>query len=89
MEFVDSLKDRLGATKIKARVERACLGNLGDHQSVGQGVIELKIDSGPGYRVYIALHGDALVVLCAGNKGSQSKDITAAHDYWQEYRRNL
>lgn len=62
-EYVDSLKDRIGAAKIRVRVTRAELGNLGDHRSVGGGVVELRIDYGPGYRVYIGLHGKELILL--------------------------
>ena len=70
------------------RVTRAEMGNLGDYHSVGQGVIELKIDFGPGYRVYAGLHGaEIIVLLCAGDKSSQQKDIAKAQNYWQDYRR--
>jgi len=55
VKYVDFLKDREGAAKIRARITRAELGNLGDHRSVSQGVIELRIDFGPGYRVYVGL----------------------------------
>ncbi len=89
-EYVDSLKDRQGAAKIRVRVTRAELGNLGNHRSIGDGVVELKIDFGPGYRVYVGLHGrEVIVLLCAGDKGSQSQDITKAKGYWENYRRNL
>lgn len=87
-EYVDSLKDRLGAAKIRLRVTRAEMGNLGDHRSVGQGVVELKIDFGPGYRVYIGLQGfQTIVLLCAGDKSSQEKDIARAKNHWDDYRR--
>ena len=86
-DYVDSLRDRQAAAKIKVRATRAELGNLGDHRTVGQGVIELRIDFGPGYRVYAALHGNELIVLlCAGDKGTQDKDIAEAHEYWEDYR---
>lgn len=89
-EYVDSLKDRQGAAKIRLRVTRAEMGNLGDHRSVGQGVIELKIDFGPGYRVYVGLQGDkTIVLLCAGDKSSQQKDIAKSQSYWEDYRRKL
>lgn len=83
---MDSLKDREGAAKIKARVTRAELGNIGDHRSVGRGVIELRIHFGPDYRIYIGLYGQKIIVLlCAGNKGSQAKDIKTAASYWNAY----
>lgn len=90
VNYVDSLKDRAGAARIRARVTRAELGNLGDYRSVGGGVVELRIHSGPGYRVYAALKGGSLIVLlCAGDKGSQDKDIRKALEYWEDCRRIL
>ena len=89
-EYVDSLRDRQAAAKIRARATRAEMGNFGNHRTVGQGVVELKIDFGPGYRIYAGLHGNELIVLlCAGDKSTQDKDIAKAHDYWEDYRRNL
>lgn len=88
-DYVGSLRDRQAASKIRVRVNRAELGNLGDHRSVGHGVIELRIDFGPGYRVYAALHGEELIVLlCAGDKSTQQKDIHKAQTYWEDFRRN-
>lgn len=89
-EYVDSLKDRSGASKIRVRVTRAKFGNLGDHKSIGFGVIELRINYGPGYRVYVGLQGSELIVLlCAGDKSTQAKDIMKAISYWADYKRNL
>jgi putative addiction module killer protein len=89
VEYMGSLRDRQAVSKIRVRVTRAELGNLGDHRSVGQGVIELRIHFGPGYRVYVALHGEELIVLlCAGDKSTQQKDIHKAHAYWEDFRRN-
>jgi putative addiction module killer protein len=89
-EYLNALRDRRAAVKIKVRVTRAEMGNLGVHRTVGQGVIELKIDFGPGYRVYAALQGDEVIVLlCAGDKNTQDRDIAKAHDYWEDYRRCL
>lgn len=85
-EFVDLLKDRQGAVRIKVRVKRAQMGNLGDHRSVGEGVIELRVDTGPGYRIYLGLDGTTLMVLLgAGDKSSQKRDIQQAHAYWEDY----
>jgi putative addiction module killer protein len=81
------LRDRAGAARIKARITRARLGNFGDHKSVGHGVLELRIHFGPGYRVYLGLHGnDLIVLLCAGDKSGQQKDIRNALAYWAEYK---
>ena len=89
VDYVDALRDRDGAARIRARVTRAEAGNLGDHRSVGQGVVELKIDFGPGYRVYIGLEGSELIILLtAGDKGGQKKDIQLAKKYWDDFRRH-
>jgi len=73
---------------MRARVTRAELGNLGDHRSVGQGVVELRIHYGPGYRIYVGLRGQELMVLLgAGDKSSQDKDIQKMMLYWEDYRR--
>ncbi len=86
--WLDSLKDRKGRAKIRARIARARAGNLGKCDSVGEGVLGLKIDFGPGYRVYFGEVGHAIVILlCGGDKSSQVKDIKAAHDYWTDYWR--
>ncbi|MCX5789144.1 MAG: type II toxin-antitoxin system RelE/ParE family toxin [Elusimicrobia bacterium] len=88
VEFLDSLEDREGAAKIRVHVTRARLGNLGRHRSVGGGVVELKVDFGPGYRVYVGLDGtDLIVLLCAGDKSRQTEDIRNAIAYWGDYRR--
>jgi putative addiction module killer protein len=89
-DYVDSLRDRAGAAKIRVRVTRAELGNLGDHRNIGHGIIELRIDYGPGYRVYVGLHGlELIVLLCAGAKYSQREDIRRAMVFWEDYKRNL
>lgn len=89
-EYLYSLKDRAAVSKIRVRVTRAKSGNFGDHKSIGHGVIELRIDYGPGYRIYVGLHGSELIVLlCAGDKSTQDKDIKKALDYWADYKRNL
>lgn len=90
-EWLDGLKDVFGRAKIRIRLDRARLGNLGDNRSVGEGVRELRIDYGPGYRVYFALDGTRVVLLLlGGDKSSQERDIARAREYWREYqgRRN-
>jgi len=70
------------------RLDRVSLGNFGDCRSVGEGVQELRIDYGPGYRVYFGQHGSTIVLLlCGGDKDSQAKDIDLAKHYWKEYSR--
>jgi putative addiction module killer protein len=74
-----SLRDRQARARIDARIRRLSLGNPGDVKPVGEGVSELRIDYGPGYRVYFARRGQALVVLLAGgDKRTQGRDIKLA-----------
>ena len=73
------LRDRQARVRIDSRIRRLTLGNPGDVRPVGEGVSEIRIDYGPGYRVYFAQRGEALVVLLAGgDKGSQERDIRKA-----------
>ena len=73
------LRDRQARARIDIRLRRLSLGNPGDAKPVGEGVAELRIDYGPGYRVYFVRRGDALVILLGGGtKGSQDRDIAAA-----------
>ena len=73
------LRDRQARARIDVRIRRLSLGNLGDVRPVGEGVSELRIDYGPGYRIYFVQRGSALVILLAGGvKGTQDQDIQAA-----------
>ena len=86
-EWLDNLKDIIARQKIRIRLDRVRLGNLGKNQSIGDGVFELKIDYGPGYRVYYALDGKRVILLLlGGDKASQSKDIALAGKYWQDHK---
>jgi len=77
--WLDNLRDIKGRARIQARIERLAAGNPGDVAPVGEGVSELKIDVGPGYRVYFAQRGRALIILLAGgSKRGQVADIRAA-----------
>ena len=77
--WMDSLQDRDARAKIAARLRRMALGNAGDMKSVGGRVSELRVDHGPGYRVYFTRRGLAVVLLlCGGDKRSQAKDIELA-----------
>ena len=79
--WFDRLRDRQGRARILVRIRRLSLGNPGDVRPVGEGVSELRIDCGPGYRVYFIRAGVALVVLLAGgDKRSQKRDIVRAID---------
>ncbi|MDQ2859320.1 MAG: type II toxin-antitoxin system RelE/ParE family toxin [Pseudomonadota bacterium] len=78
-EWLKQLRDRRAAARIAERLRRLALGNPGDVKSVGQGLSELRIDYGPGYRVYFVMHGATLViVLCGGDKADQDRDIARA-----------
>jgi putative addiction module killer protein len=77
--WFESLRDRRARARINARIRRLSLGNPGDVRPVGEGVSELRIDYGPGYRVYFVRRGQALVVLLAGgDKDTQNRDIKTA-----------
>jgi putative addiction module killer protein len=87
-DWLLALKDKRAQAKVDARLERVRHGNLGYCEPVGEGVMELKIDFGPGYRVYFGQDGKKLVVLLnGGDKSSQRKDIKTAREYWADYRR--
>lgn len=78
-EWIDSLKDQAGRARILMRVERLIGGNPGQHRNLTDGVSELKVDFGPGYRVYYSQRGSRLLLLLAGgDKSSQAKDIQLA-----------
>jgi putative addiction module killer protein len=77
--WMKALRDKRAIMAIERRIDRLADGNVGDSRSVGGKVIELRIDEGPGYRVYFTRIGDAIVVLlCGGDKSTQSRDIEAA-----------
>lgn len=87
-KWLSSLRDARARQKIKVRIDRVSLGNLGYCEPVGSGVMELKIDFGPGYRVYFGQRGEQLVILlCGGDKSTQKRDIQTAQEYWADYRR--
>jgi putative addiction module killer protein len=77
-------KQRIHA-KISQRLDRVEQGNLGRWKSVGEGVCELIIDFGPGYRVYFGQDGNLVVLLCVGDKTTQEEDIKRAKQYWEDY----
>ncbi len=77
--WFDSLRDRRARARIDIRIRRLSLGNPGDVRPVGEGVSELRIDYGPGYRVYFVQRGQALIILLAGgDKRTQERDIARA-----------
>jgi putative addiction module killer protein len=79
VQWLDALRDLQARARVQARIERLADGNPGDVKSVGEGVSELRINYGPGYRVYFKQRGRELIILLAGgNKSSQASDIKAA-----------
>jgi putative addiction module killer protein len=77
--WMAKLRDARARARIASRIDRLTHGNPGDSKSVGEGVSEMRIDYGPGYRVYFARRGTALLLLlCGGDKSTQERDITMA-----------
>ncbi len=78
-QWIDNLKDSAGRARVLMRVDRLIHGNPGNHRNLTEGVSELKIDLGPGYRVYYSIRGDELLLLLAGgSKATQARDIARA-----------
>jgi len=81
------LRDKVAVYRIRARLDRVELGNFGTAKPIGAGVSELKIDHGPGYRVYYAMNGKTVVLLLiGGDKSTQHKDIETAKAYWKRQK---
>ncbi|MGF7130444.1 putative addiction module killer protein [Paraburkholderia sp. EB58] len=78
--WLEGLRDRIAKRRIQARIDRLALGNPGDTNSAGAPITEMRIDHGPGYRIYYAQRGAVLVILlCGGDKSTRAADIKAAH----------
>ncbi len=87
-DWLDSLRDKVAEARIRVRLRQVQAGNFGDSRPVGDGVAELRIHVGGGYRVYFGRHGKAVVVLlCGGDKRSQAADIKNARELWSEWKR--
>ena len=85
-DWLYGLKDSMGRKRVLIRIARLEQGNYGDCEPVGDGISELRMFFGSGYRVYFGEDADNIVVLlCGGDKGSQKKDIKQAKAYWREY----
>ncbi len=87
-EWLASIRDRIAQARIRMRLRQVQAGNFGDSEPVGEGVIELRIHVGAGYRVYCARYGKSVVLLlCGGDKSSQASDIKQAKILWLEWKR--
>ena len=86
--WLAKLKNKTAKAAVVRRSIRIELGDLGDHKHVGDGVSELRIDVGPGYRVYYGMVGGTVVLLLTGgDKGSQERDIAQAKGYWKDHQK--
>jgi putative addiction module killer protein len=87
-DWLRRLRDTKGRIAIDMRISRMEDGNFGDHKSCSGGVWELRINIGPGYRVYYGLDGQQLVLLlCGGDKATQDADIARAREYWRDWQK--
>lgn len=85
--WINSLRDKQGRRRIIRRLFRVQQGNYGDVKPIGEGLSELRLFFGPGYRVYFGEDaGNIIVILCGGDKDSQGRDIENAKAYWKEYK---
>lgn len=86
-EWLNSLKDKIIRARIRNRISRFELGNFGDCEPVGDGVFELRLFFGPGFRVYFAEYENTtIILLCGGDKKTQNRDILKAKEYWKEFK---
>ena len=85
---MNGLRYKLAQARIRIRLRQVQAGNFGDSEPVGEGVIELRVHVGAGYRVYCGRHGKTVVLLlCGGDKSSQVADIKRAKELWSEWKR--
>lgn len=88
-EWLHSIRDKVAQSRIRVRMRQVQAGNFGDCESVGQGVIELRVHVGAGYRVYCGRYGKTVVLLlCGGDKASQDGDVKRAKKLWSEWKRS-
>ena len=87
-EWLNGLRDKMAQARIRLRLRQVEAGNLGDCEPVGEGVLELRVHVGAGYRVYCGRHGKTVVLLlCGGDKASQVRGIEQAKQLWTEWKR--
>ena len=85
-EWLDSIRDKTTQSRIKKRMDRVEDGNIGDYRRLGTNLYELRLDFGPGYRIYFSIYfsgsdSKTVLILCAGDKSSQTHDIERAKEY--------
>ena len=86
-DWLNGLRDSVTRARIVAKIDRLKAGLLGDWKLIGDGVFELRIDVGPGFRIYYGQDGKLLILLlCGGDKRTQTKDIENAKTYWKDYQ---
>ena len=86
--WFENLQDPRTQQRIDARLARIRLGNLGDTKPVGDGVHELRLDFGPGYRIYFGQQGHTVIILlCGGDKSTQQRDVKRAKLFWTDYKK--
>lgn len=86
-QWLSGLRDAVTKTRIEKRFNQLAEGNFGDSRSIREGVIELRVHAGPGYRIYLGRQGQELVFLLAGgDKSTQGRDIELALRYWQDWK---
>jgi putative addiction module killer protein len=86
-EWLNALRDTQTTNRILLRIRRIALGNLGDHKFIADGIFELRMKFGSGYRVYFGkVENRVILLLCGGDKSSQDADIQRALAYWADYR---
>jgi putative addiction module killer protein len=87
-DWLAGIRDKVAAARIRVRLRQVEAGNFGDCDAVGEGVIEMRVHVGAGYRVYCGRHGKTIVILlCGGDKSTQPRDIKRAKELWSEWKR--
>lgn len=88
-QWLQAIRDKTAQARVRVRLRQLEAGNFGDIEPVGEGVSELRIHVGAGYRAYVARHGPAIVLLlCGGDKASQAADIKRAKAYFADWKRS-
>lgn len=86
-QWLESIRDQSTRRRIRARLEQLKFGNFGDYKLISDGVYELRLHFGAGYRIYFGqIRDTTILLLCGGDKSSQTQDIDRAKMYWQEYK---